>query len=215
VNSDTTFYIVRHGQSHGNVAEKSTNPVNWDQWGEFQAPLTELGKQQAENVSKSIKDIHFDAIFSSDLNRARETAEIIAKKRGIPVQTESTIRERNFGKVLFGLRPDERKQLRKAVEELNDEEAKWVHKFSDDGESIKEAIDRFTAFLEKIIPLYKGKTILVVNHGNIMRMLLVHLKWAKFNELPPGSIVNAGYFILKTKGQTFTVTKTEGVNKQQ
>ncbi len=208
----TTIYIVRHGQSHGNVAENSIKPVDWDQWGELQAPLTKLGEQQAKKISEKLKNVHFDSIFSSDLNRARETAEIIAKERDIAVQTESTIRERNFGKLFFGLKPDERKQLRKAVEELNDEEL-WLHKFSEDGESIKEALDRFKAFLEKITPLYKGKTILVVNHGNIMRTFLVYLKWAKFNELPPGSIVNTGFFVIEMDEGKINIIKTEGVTK--
>lgn len=209
----TSIYIVRHGQSQGNVAEKSKTPVNWGQWGKFEAPPTTLGKRQAKAIALKLQDVTFDAIFSSDLNRARETAEIISKKSGVAVQTESTIRERNFGKYLFGLSSDERKKVRIAVEELNEED-RWIHKYSVDGESIKEAIERFTAFLKKIIPLYKGKTILVVNHGNIMRMFLVHLRWAKFSELPAGAIANTGYFVLETDGKTFHIKDTHGVNKK-
>src|SRR3989344_5835107 len=85
----TTFYIVRHGQTEWNTKGLLQ--------GHGDSPLTYLGVKQAEQIRDELKSIHFDAIFSSDLLRAKRTAEIVALERKIAVKTTQALRERDFG----------------------------------------------------------------------------------------------------------------------
>ncbi|MBA3723773.1 MAG: histidine phosphatase family protein, partial [Candidatus Levybacteria bacterium] len=82
-------------------------------------------------------------------------------------------------------------------------------------ESALEAIKRFTDFLEEIAIAYKGQKILVVNHGNVIRSFLVKLGFAKYDELPSGSIENTAYFVLETDGKNYVVKETFGIQKNK
>ena len=83
------LYFVRHGQTA------------WNDIGRFQGstdvPLNLLGIEQAEKTALALKDIHFDAIYSSPLNRAQVTAQTIARPHQLTVQVEPRIAEINFG----------------------------------------------------------------------------------------------------------------------
>lgn len=210
----TTIYVVRHGESESNANYKHLTDKDHKKWGELQSPLTQKGRQQAKQIAAKLSDIEFDSIFSSDLLRARQTAEIIAKKNNLKVNTVSTIRERNYGETFYRLSAQEKNEVKKAVMLLNDEE-KLLYKFSNDGESAQEGVKRFETFLNEIAPLYKGKKIVVVNHGNVMRMFLIHIGWARFNELPGGSIKNTGYYVLELNSNIYRVKETAGITKQQ
>ena len=67
------IYLVRHGQTDWNIEKKHTQ-------GHTDIPLNENGKKQAEQLAQSISNLKIDKIISSDLLRAKETAEIINKK---------------------------------------------------------------------------------------------------------------------------------------
>jgi broad specificity phosphatase PhoE len=210
-NTLTKIYVVRHGQSEANVLDTIPDE-KLETWGEFQAPLTEKGKAEARDIAEHLRKVHFDGIFSSDLNRARQTAEYIADGRDMLVTTVSTIRERNYGKGFEKYDKYERERLKVAMHDLNDEE-KFAYKYLADGESAKDAVGRFVAFLHEIIPIYSGKTILVVNHGAVMRAFLTHIGWGTYSELPSGAIKNTGYFVLETDGKTFTIEETWKITK--
>lgn len=208
-NDKTIIYVVRHGESEGNVAAWKDGTLPLEPKGGLGTPLTDEGKRQAEELSKLFKDINFAAVFSSDLARASETAEIIAAAHDLPVTTRSSIRERNWGATITGAI---RKEIEQALKDLNDEE-RLAYKYAPDGESGLDAIKRFTDFLQEVAPAYKGKKILVVNHGNVMRSFLIKQGFASHDELPSGSLLNTGYFILETDGKDFEIKETFGVNK--
>lgn len=92
-NTYCTIYLVRHGETEWNVKKLIQ--------GQKDIPLNEKGKKQAGKLKK----IKFDAIYSSDLKRAAETAKIIAGKRRLKIIKSTALRERYFGKFqgeLFG-----------------------------------------------------------------------------------------------------------------
>lgn len=217
----TTIYIVRHGQSHHNANEDIQDEEFHSQWGDTQAPLTNEGIKQARIRAAALQHIHFDAIFSSDLTRAKQTAEIIKLERNLAIHTTSLIRERNHWQHVYTL-----KKRGKTVEEIEDEirqnlqkldqKAKMAYKISKDIESPKEAAGRLLTFLREIAISYSGKTVLVINHGNNMRSLLTHLGWATFDELPfIKSVENTGYIVLESDGVNFFVKETHGIHKTQ
>lgn len=208
-NEITTLYIVRHGQSQSNLYAKLNPDKPASQFGPLGAPLTEEGKMQAKNLAERFKDIDFFAIFSSDLNRAKETAEIIVKGRGKKVITNKTIRERYFGDDMSN---NKKHEIEKALLEL-DENEKFAFRYFPHGESGYDVINRFKTFLQEIVKTYEGKKVLIVNHGYVMRSFLIHEGFAKFDELRGGSIKNCGYFVVKSNGNTYEVTKTFGIRR--
>lgn len=216
MNNLTTFYIVRHAESEGNANfDKKIKVEISIRGGTF---LTEKGKKQAKKIAERLKDIHFDAIYSSDLNRAKETAEAIALKRKIPVRTTEIIRERSFSSYLkqFPQKTYDElvKEIRRDLDQLDDD-LKLNYKHSPKMESADEQATRILNFLREVASTYPDKTILVVNHGNNMRSMLTKLGYAKFDELPTGSIENTGYIVLESDGVDFFLKETHGVTKQQ
>lgn len=82
-------YLVRHGQTAWNVVGRAQ--------GHTDTPLDEIGLQQAESVARAFEGIELAGIMTSDLSRARSTAEAVARVTGTPVSATSALRERSFG----------------------------------------------------------------------------------------------------------------------
>ena len=118
-----TFYIIRHGQTEWNLKKIIQ--------GHKDSPLTEIGIKVAKQHAKKLKNIHFDAVFSSDTLRAKQTADIITLERNIAVKTTQLLRERNFGKYegrSLDIFTKELKHLVEKFEEMSEEEKK-KHKY--------------------------------------------------------------------------------------
>ncbi|HLL60091.1 MAG TPA: histidine phosphatase family protein, partial [Candidatus Nitrosocosmicus sp.] len=166
---NTTFYIVRHGQTEWNVKGLLQ--------GQNDSPLTENGIIQAKKLAKKLKDIHFDEVFSSDSLRAVKTAEILTLERQMNIKTAEAIRERRFGKFEGKTYEEFASELKHLLEKFNTltDKEKLSFKYADDIESDEEIIYRFMIFIREIAVGYRGKTILLVTHGGIMRALLIHL----------------------------------------
>jgi broad specificity phosphatase PhoE len=213
----TTIYLVRHGESESNANSDKDSSFH-RQWGEFEAPLTEKGQEQAQKRAEELKDIQFDAIFSSDLTRAKQTGEIIKLERQLAIETTALIRERSYGNYLQSFGGKSKEEIEEEMkEELGklDELAKMNYKPGPDVESPNESASRIITFLREIAVAYSGKTVLVINHGNNMRNLLTHLGYAKFDELAAGVIENTGYVILEADGTDFFIKETHGIQKQK
>lgn len=164
-----------------------------------------------------MEGIHFDAIFSSDLGRSVQTAEILNVNRQLEINTTKLLRENFFGtyegkpaKVFLA----DNKKLFEKRKQLSDAE-KMRFKYEPTQESDQEAAIRMITFLREIGATYGGKTVLVVSHGSIMRSFLKHLGFAKYEELPGGAIENAGYIVVESDGIDFFIKETKGVNKQK
>src|SRR6266567_2126652 len=93
----TKIYVVRHGESESNVYARVHPDKPASHFGELGSSLTQKGQMQAQKLTHLLKNVNFSAVLSSDLNRARETAEIIAREHNLPVITDAAIRERFFG----------------------------------------------------------------------------------------------------------------------
>lgn len=216
MNNITTFYIVRHGESEENAhPDPDSLPVN--HWGEYQAPLTERGEKQAQKRAEELRNIHFDAAFSSDLTRAKQTAEIIALERKIAIQTTDMIRERSSNEYFKKIGKSKEEIFKEMQEDLKslDEKGKLTYKHTPVMESVEEAASRMITFLREIAVAYPGKTILVTNHGNLMRSLLTHIGYVKYDELPSGTVENTGYIVMQCDGTDFFVKETHGIHKTE
>lgn len=210
-NDVTTIYVVRHGESESNVYAHENPNQPASHFGEFGSSLTEKGREQAKTLAHRLRNVPFCAFFSSHLNRAKETAEIIATRYHLPVTTDRRIRERFFGEPMSNKK---KKEIEKTLKELNEQE-KFAFKYFSNGESGYDVVKRFKEFLKEIVTEYKNKTVLIVTHGYVMRSFLISVGFAKYDELRGGSIKNAAYFVIETDGKSFEIIENHGITKNR
>lgn len=206
MNRQTVVYVVRHGQAQYNLLQKiaGTKEPN---------PLTELGQQQAHLLSKKFKNILIDKIYSSDLTRAKMSAQIIANKRKLKVEVNKLLRERYWGS-LQGKTFDEAKEKNPIAFEKETKiegQKAFSFRYVKNMESLKEAVNRFRNFLNFVIRKQKGKTILVVCHFDIMVGYLAYLGHGTYQSLMNASFDHAGYYKLVSKGKDFEVKEVFGL----
>lgn len=204
------LYIIRHGESIANVHyAKSESPLPVTELG---TDLSELGIKQAKRASQRLRHIRFDAIFSSDFTRAKRTAEIIAREQKLRVILTKSIREQKLGRMEGKMTNAIHERIKELQKGLTDKEKMRI-KFAKDMESEEEMLRRFIMFINKITKKYVGKSILILTHGHIMRTFLIHIGFAKYDELPHGSIRNTGYLKLETDGINYYVKEVIGIKK--
>jgi broad specificity phosphatase PhoE len=146
---------VRHGESEGNAKGVFT--------GRTDSPLTVRGREQARTVAASLRPIHFDRIVSSELSRTKDTAIEIAKDRGIAVESLADLNEIDVG-VATGKPFDELRGLPGASD---DGFRNWPG-----GESLEQVHERALRVIDRIVVESPGKTIAVVGHGGVTRILV-------------------------------------------
>jgi broad specificity phosphatase PhoE len=197
------LYIARHGETEWNAKRFFQ--------GQKDSPLTESGIIQAQNLAKKLKTIHFDSVFSSDLLRAKRTAEIVTLERNLAIQTTALLRERNYGSFEGRSISDVKNELGHLFEEYAtlSQDAKFVHSYIPEMESYETISTRFITFIREASTSYAGKTLLIVCHGTIMSAFLVRIGFAVQDKI---RIENTGYFKLLSDGVDFFVKETEGIN---
>ncbi|WP_270940780.1 histidine phosphatase family protein [Romboutsia lituseburensis] len=157
-----TFYIVRHGQTNWNILGKTQGHGNSD--------LTKKGEEQALELAEAMLNYPIDLIYSSDLGRAIQTAEIVGQKIGVEVKQTPALREMGFG-AWEGLLIEEIKKdhldtyttWRNEPHLVNIEGGETLH-------IIKERVDNF---IKEINEKYDNKHILLVSHSVTVRVMLL------------------------------------------
>lgn len=160
----TRIYLVRHGQTLWNNASRYQ--------GHTDIELSDTGRKQANALAKRLAKEEINAIYSSDLKRALETAIILAAPHNLPVQTLQELREINFG-VWEGLTFEE---IRAKYQELAD---RW-HKLPatvriPGGETFEEVKERAYRIILKLAQKHNPGTIVVVTHGGTIRAIICAL----------------------------------------
>ncbi|MEL7038488.1 MAG: histidine phosphatase family protein [Cyanobacteria bacterium J06592_8] len=148
--------IVRHGETEWNIQNRVT--------GQLDSPLTPKGIQQAHAIARRLRRLSFTTLYSSDLGRAVQTANIIAEICDKKIIFESQLREWNMG-IFQGLTvsemyekfPQERQEY-----ELGDEYV--IPK----GESLSQCRDRGSRALNQIAERHFDETVVVVTHGCLL-----------------------------------------------
>ncbi len=144
---DTVLFLVRHGETVDNARQIMQ--------GQTQGCLNEKGREQARVVSERLAAESIDAIVASDLQRAIQTAEIIAEPHGLPVVTTPLLRERDWGGFTGRFIPDLKGEV-------------WP----DDIESEEALLSRARTFLIYITATYPGKRVVAVGHGIFNKAIL-------------------------------------------
>lgn len=157
-----TIYIVRHGQTEWNLLGKTQGHGNSD--------LTPKGIEQAELLADSMTKYPIDYIYSSDLGRAYQTAEIIGNKLSIEVEKTEALREMNFGTW-------EGRIIKDIIEEDPELYKMWRNEPHlakiPQGETLSQIKERTDAFIKEINEKYDGKHIVLVTHSLCARITLL------------------------------------------
>jgi len=163
--------LTRHGQTPNNIRGCYT--------GEMDVPLTELGLEQAKQLAENLQGIHFDAIVSSPLRRAIQTASVVGEAfPSIPVYIFEEFSEMRVG-VLQGLTKPE------AQERYPEDYAATytLDKAPSGGESINSCAERWDKALERLLKTFPGDaTILVVSHSFAVSCIIARKKGLPFTE---------------------------------
>jgi len=183
----TRLYLIRHGQSAGNAEGRFG--------GHSPTPLSELGMEQAKLTAAALAREKIHVIYSSDLHRAVQTAEPLAKLLDLPIIKTDAFRERHVG-VLQGLTFDESKAaFPKDYYALVN---RSVHHVITEGESYGHLLRRATAALREIFHVHKGEKIVIFSHTGAICFLTLHL---------------LGAINRRTKTTPWLVTSNCGINR--
>lgn len=197
MNKLTTFYIVRHAETEYNTKQLAQ--------GHLDSPLTERGINGARARAEKLRDIEFDLIFSSDLLRAKRTAEIIKLERQLEVKTTEMLRERYYGP--FEGKPGHLlSEFREFLVKLK--EAGVDISKNSPVESDESLVTRLLNFIRETSYAYPGKNILAVTHGGVIRIFLMHLG---YKSLTRKAVENTGYVKIETDGVEFFVREAVGI----
>ncbi len=155
---EINVYAIRHAQSEKNILNVFSNDKN-------KYPLTEKGKKQTEQVVLKLKDLKIDVIISSEILRSKQTAEIIAAGLGLELQFDSRLNEVDPGEL-----QDESDNNKKAINVLDEWKDKYIKQLAG-GESVAQVEERMFNLWKEINKNYQGKNILLVSHGDNIRIL--------------------------------------------
>ena len=131
--------------------------------GQTDSPLTSRGREQAKVVAAALRPVPFDRIVASTLSRTKDTAEQIAAGRGIAVETFEELKEIDLGDAA-GKPFDE---MRGLPNYDGDGFTQWPG-----GESLVAVVTRAMRVIDRLVAESRGKTICVVGHGGVTRILV-------------------------------------------
>jgi phosphoserine phosphatase len=150
--------FVRHGQTNWNAEDRIQ--------GHLDAELSDLGLRQAQVVADALAEIRVDAVYSSDLQRASVTAEIIAEKHGLAVIQTPLLQEVCLGE-WQGMTISEVKD--RFPEQYAAYRADSTRNRPPGAERIEDVIERSRCFVEMVLPKYPEGNIIVTAHGGTIR----------------------------------------------
>ncbi|MBR0259531.1 MAG: histidine phosphatase family protein [Prevotella sp.] len=174
VTTETTILLVRHGETVDNARQIMQ--------GQTQGELNERGREQARQVAERLAKEHVDAVIASDLRRAIQTAEIIARPHSLPVVSTPLLRERDWGGFTGRYIPELRGEV-------------WP----DDIESEEALLERARQVLIYITATYPGKRVVAVGHGIINKAIMAVYAQCPMREVQ--RMMNAEVRVLTTSAE--------------
>ena len=158
----TTIYLIRHAEAEGNLFRRAQ--------GHWNGKVTERGKKQIDALTGRFKDIHLDAVYSSDLDRAAETAGALLRGRDLTLRTTRALREIHMGAWEGDSWGDLSYKWPEQMYNFNNDPEKW----SVPGcESFEQCRRRMTAAIEEIARAHDGETVGIVAHGMCIKIFLL------------------------------------------
>lgn len=170
----TEIYLIRHGEAESNLFRRVQ--------GWTDSYLTGWGRRQVDYLRDRFESIHVDACFSSDLLRARMTAEAVYLPKGLPLQIDPAFKEVGFGR--WEDTPGA---------QLSAAEGDWLRVFAtqprqwsvEGSETFEQFTGRFIDAMTCYAQRYEGKTIAIVAHNAVLRNVLLRLFFEEKGQRAP------------------------------
>ncbi len=160
----TELIVIRHGETIWNLDGR--------QQGHLDSPLTELGVRQAEAAAMALaEEARCRALYSSDLGRAKQTADTIGRAIGLPVVTDAGLRERHLGVIQGRTMAEFEREEPEAHAHFRSGGADYV---IPGGESARQRHERSVACAEEIARRHPGERVVIVTHGGPLGSLMRH-----------------------------------------
>lgn len=156
------LWLIRHGQTDWNLQGRYQ--------GQADPPLNETGWRQAREVPAALGGTQFAALYSSDLRRARDTADVLAQALSLPVQVDARLREVRLGVWEGMLFTDIQARYPDAWQAR---ETDALHARPPGGENLLEVAERTWAAADDMARAHPGGEVLVVAHGLVLATLRV------------------------------------------
>ncbi len=154
------IFALRHGQTAWNAEQRIQ--------GQLDVPLDGVGRWQAERLAQALAEEDFAAIYSSDLERARATAQALARQVGGTVRLDTALRERGFGHL-------EGHTWTEIEQRWPEDSLRWRRREPDfapgGGETLRDFYARSVAAVLRLASAHPGQTIAVVAHGGVLDCL--------------------------------------------
>jgi broad specificity phosphatase PhoE len=174
------LWLVRHGETNWNA-------LGWVQGQTDGSRLTLNGRRQIRRVAALLEDQGIECVYSSDLHRAQETAEIVAGRLGREILIDQRLRERSFGTA------EGAPSSRLSSESTGIRNGKVVDARArfDGGESLLEVHHRCAHFLSRLAERPAGGDVAVIAHGGSIRMLRACLEGLEPTGMAWETVANA------------------------
>ncbi len=161
----TEFWLIRHGQTNWNLTGR------WQGQTPLSPGLNETGRRQVLAIRDQLQGMMISAVYSSDLLRASQTAELLAASLGLPVMLEPRLREIDLG-IWEGMLSEEIEQ--KYPQELADRARNPFYSRAPQGESPHDVAKRVLAAMDEIAEPHRDESILIVSHGIALAIIICH-----------------------------------------
>ena len=188
------LYLIRHGETDYNNALRFQ--------GQTDIPLNQKGIQQAEKVAGFLKDVPLQAIYTSSLKRARTTAEIIGRAKGLEPQATDALREMSFG---IWENMNSKDIQKKYAKEWKDFFASPAKIKIPEGESMSEVQQRAYPEVQRILDQYPEGDVAFVAHGGIIRVLICTMLGLDLNRSWHLHVGNASITCFYYWGRSYTL----------
>jgi probable phosphoglycerate mutase len=171
----TTFYLIRHGETEWNLTGR------WQ--GHTDVPLNALGRAQAQRLAERLRAerIHFEALYSSDLQRAWQTAQALTEALGVATQALPALREIDVGGWSGLTHPQVVARDPELIARL--ESGEDLPR-GGDGERFVDLHQRVVSAVEQLAADHPGARLALITHGGPIRALLLQAARDKTNVLP-------------------------------
>lgn len=191
----TTIYLIRHAEAEGNLYRRVH--------GWYDSLITENGYRQIAALEERFRDIHIDAVYSSDLFRTRTTARAIYRSKNLPLRTHPGLRELNLGewedRTFGAVRHSDPQQM----ELFNRTDPAWeVEK----AETFFQLGDRLYGTVGRLARRHPNQTVAMFSHGMAIRQFLGRVKNIppeEWHAMPHGD--NTAVTCLTFDGEKFTI----------
>jgi probable phosphoglycerate mutase len=193
------MWFVRHGESTWNasgfVQGQADGPL-----------LTRKGRTEAASIAGHVADATITAIYTSDLTRALDTAEIVGHALRLAPQIDPALRERNFGQAQG--RPHG--ELAPALSGIEVDRVADADARPPGGESLTDMYDRVAAFIDALQMRAPEGDVLVVTHGGVIRVARAYCDGVPAAAMPWGPVPNASVWALRRPDPSIATARSRG-----